>query len=233
MQILPYLILFSYFGSLARDLADIFTGNAGLDTNTTILMGIISGVVMIAVVWYTTHFSRKAISQALLSHSEDLPPELSNDVDVVALLGGNEPADTSLEMSHLSHAALPGGGGGGYHKASTVGSPSGGGSASAGSLARNNSHSLAPGPSNDDVGVPKSTSLSYLHAAGQHVSPRGRLGGGGSNSNTAGEETLHLVGSRAPRGVDGDGLHPRSGHSTPRSHSPGYGYRTNPQQPFS
>jgi hypothetical protein len=37
-QILPYLLLFVYFGSLARNLADIFTGRTGLDTNTTLAM---------------------------------------------------------------------------------------------------------------------------------------------------------------------------------------------------
>lgn len=38
LQILPYLLLFVYFGSLARNLADIFTGKTGLGTNTTIVM---------------------------------------------------------------------------------------------------------------------------------------------------------------------------------------------------
>jgi uncharacterized membrane protein YdjX (TVP38/TMEM64 family) len=38
LAILPYLLLFVYFGSLARNLADIFTGRTGLDTNTTLAM---------------------------------------------------------------------------------------------------------------------------------------------------------------------------------------------------
>ncbi len=41
LQILPYLLLFVYFGSLARNLADIFTGKTGLGTNTTIIMAAI------------------------------------------------------------------------------------------------------------------------------------------------------------------------------------------------
>ncbi len=40
-QILPYLLLFVYFGSLARNLADIFTGKAGLGTNGTIVFAVI------------------------------------------------------------------------------------------------------------------------------------------------------------------------------------------------
>lgn len=38
LQILPYLLLFVYFGSLARNLADVFTGRAGLGTNATMVM---------------------------------------------------------------------------------------------------------------------------------------------------------------------------------------------------
>lgn len=41
LQILPYLLLFVYFGSLARNLADIFTGKAGLGTNGTIVFAVI------------------------------------------------------------------------------------------------------------------------------------------------------------------------------------------------
>ena len=44
LQILPYLLLFVYFGSLARNLADIFTGKSGLGTNTTIAMAAVRWV---------------------------------------------------------------------------------------------------------------------------------------------------------------------------------------------
>jgi len=90
LQILPYLLLFVYFGSLARNLADIFTGAAGLDTNTTIVMGVISGVAMVGIVWYTTYVSRRAMNEALREHASELPPEIMGDADVVTLLGGPE-----------------------------------------------------------------------------------------------------------------------------------------------
>ena len=40
-QILPYLRRLVSFGSLARNLADIFTGKAGLGTNGTIVFAVI------------------------------------------------------------------------------------------------------------------------------------------------------------------------------------------------
>ena len=44
LQILPYLLLFVYFGSLVCNLADIFTGKTGLGTNTTIVMAAVRWV---------------------------------------------------------------------------------------------------------------------------------------------------------------------------------------------
>lgn len=85
-QILPYIILFVYFGSLARNLADVFTGAASLDPVTTLVMGVVSGVSMVAMVWYTTHISRRAVSHALRDHAEQLPPELTQDEEVANLL---------------------------------------------------------------------------------------------------------------------------------------------------
>ena len=90
LQILPYLLLFVYFGSMARNLADIFTGSTQLDTRTTIIMGIVSCGAMVAIVWYTTYISRQAVNNALRQHAEDLPPELTGDEDVLHLLGGHE-----------------------------------------------------------------------------------------------------------------------------------------------
>ena len=63
-QILPYLVLFVYFGSLARDMADIFAGKAGLNPSATVAMGALSAVLLVAIVWYTTHFSRQAHAAA-------------------------------------------------------------------------------------------------------------------------------------------------------------------------
>lgn len=44
-----------------------------------------------ALVWYGTHVSRKAMAEALREHADDLPPEITGDEDVVSLLGGSEP----------------------------------------------------------------------------------------------------------------------------------------------
>ena len=97
LSILPYLLLFVYFGSLARNLADVFTGAAGLDTKTTIIMGMVSAIAMVGVVWYTTHVSRRAVNEALQKHADELPPEITGDAEVAELLGqhvhGNEILD--------------------------------------------------------------------------------------------------------------------------------------------
>jgi uncharacterized membrane protein YdjX (TVP38/TMEM64 family) len=90
LSILPYLILFVYFGSMARNLADVFTGETGLDTKTTVVMACASGVALVGFVWYATHISRKAMGDALREHADELPPELTHDEDVVSLLGGQE-----------------------------------------------------------------------------------------------------------------------------------------------
>ena len=58
-QVIPYLLLFVYFGSLARNLADVFSGRTGLGRGATIAAGAASAVVMVCVVWYTTHVSRR------------------------------------------------------------------------------------------------------------------------------------------------------------------------------
>ena len=70
VQILPYLILFVYFGSMARNLADVFTGETGLDTKTTVVMACASGVALVGFVWYATHISRKAMGDALREHAD-------------------------------------------------------------------------------------------------------------------------------------------------------------------
>lgn len=57
--------MFVYFGSLARTLSDIFGGLAGPDPTTTLLLGGISGVLMVAIVWYTTNMAKWV--QAVLS----------------------------------------------------------------------------------------------------------------------------------------------------------------------
>jgi uncharacterized membrane protein YdjX (TVP38/TMEM64 family) len=96
IAIIPYLVMFVYFGSLARDMADIFTGEAaGFDSSATIIMAIVSAALIIVLVWYTTHISRRAIGEALMTHADELPSELTEDAEVVNLLGGNVGGDFS------------------------------------------------------------------------------------------------------------------------------------------
>ena len=85
-SILPYLILFVYFGSMARNLADVFTGDTKIDTRATIIMGIGSGLAIGGLVWYATHVSRKAMGDALREHADDLPRDFMNDEEVAQLL---------------------------------------------------------------------------------------------------------------------------------------------------
>lgn len=86
LSIIPYLVLFVYFGSMARNLADIFTGEAKIDTRATLAMGIGSGIALGALVWYATKVSRKAMGEALRDHADDLPREIMDDEDVAHLL---------------------------------------------------------------------------------------------------------------------------------------------------
>lgn len=106
-SILPYLILFVYFGSLARNLADVFTGAAGLDTKTTITMGVVSALAMVGIVWYTTHISRKAVNQALQRHADELPPEITEDEEVAELLGQLGRRKDAASSSRVEEVAGP------------------------------------------------------------------------------------------------------------------------------
>ncbi|WPT16500.1 TVP38/TMEM64 family membrane protein [Picochlorum sp. SENEW3] len=107
VSILPYLLLFVYFGSMARNLADVFTGETNLDSKATIVMGSGSGIALVGLVWYATHVSRKAMGDALREHANDLPHEITHDDDVVQLLGGQnsndlENADLEEDVSSFS-----------------------------------------------------------------------------------------------------------------------------------
>lgn len=187
---------------MARSLADIFTGAAGLDTPTTIIMGVVSCVAMVGIVWYTTYISRKAVNNALRQHAEELPPELTGDEEVVNLLGGPDPIehphgeielgearnDTAVEVTEIlgsGAAALSGG----------------------------------------QVGTPRSRQRSAMQLGGNSGSASGdeesqALIGKGVRRNE-----LVKQGS-------GPGLHHvRSGHTSPRSPSPKVGSsRWNPRQ---
>jgi uncharacterized membrane protein YdjX (TVP38/TMEM64 family) len=93
LSILPYLVLFVYFGSMARNLADIFTGEAKIDTRATLAMGIGSGIALGGFVWYATHVSRKAMGEALRDHADNLPREIIDDEEVAHLLSVGEPSN--------------------------------------------------------------------------------------------------------------------------------------------
>ncbi|KDD72781.1 hypothetical protein H632_c2907p0, partial [Helicosporidium sp. ATCC 50920] len=94
LAVLPYLALFAYFGSLARDMADVFSGEAAaLDPTAQIAVAIGSGVLVLVAVWYTTHVSRRAVAEALRAHADQLPPELTSDAEVMELLMASTLAD--------------------------------------------------------------------------------------------------------------------------------------------
>lgn len=239
LAIMPYLFLFVYFGSMARSLADIFTGAAGLDTSSTIIMGIISCTAMVGIVWYTTHISRKAVNSALREHGEGLPPELTGDEDVVTLLGGPELGGVDIvdggEMGVVSpHVAVvqmselaPGGGGGGGFsiKASTLGNDLGltfgSGTGSKVLLAS------ASGPSSGSGSGTAITPTRSRQRSSAAITAAATGGFGSSIPTTINdeEETAALVG-KAPRISDihqqgtSTGLHVRSNHASPRSGSP-------------
>lgn len=75
LSIIPYLVLFVYFGSMARNLADVVTGDAKIDGRWTAVMALCSGVALVLLVWYVAHVSRKAMA------------EMVNEEDVSELLG--------------------------------------------------------------------------------------------------------------------------------------------------
>jgi uncharacterized membrane protein YdjX (TVP38/TMEM64 family) len=248
LAIMPYLFLFVYFGSMARSLADIFTGAAGLDTSSTIIMGIVSCAAMVGIVWYTTHISRKAVNSALREHGEGLPPELTADEDVVTLLGGPElsgvdiadggemgvlsPHVAVVQMTEFNNGMSSNGGG--------MNSSSGGGGGGLGGSGGSGSSKILASASGPTFGSGGMTTA---------ITPRGRqrssatiaaasLGGSGIGSGGFGslipngeEETAALVG-KAPRmsdiqqqggsggGGNSSGLHVRSNHASPRSGSP-------------
>ncbi|KAL6768699.1 hypothetical protein ACKKBG_A15830 [Auxenochlorella protothecoides x Auxenochlorella symbiontica] len=103
--VLPYLALFVYAGSLARSLADVLAGDTGLDAGATLGVALASGALMLAAVWYTTHVSRRAIARTLLRHGDGLPPELTTDADVVALLQVASFGEEGAEEGAAGHAA--------------------------------------------------------------------------------------------------------------------------------
>lgn len=248
VAITPYLFLFVYFGSMARSLADIFTGAAGLDTTSTIIMGIVSGTAMVGIVWYTTHISRKAVNSALREHGEGLPPELTADDDVVTLLGGPELGGVDIadggEMGMMSPhvqivqmSELGGGGGSGSFSnkvISTHGDGLGiGGASSTGPQVLLGSASVhSPSSSSGTAMSPtrgRQRPSAAIAAAAALANGGGSGGFGSLIPNRDNEEEATAVVGKAPRISDiqqqngsgtGTGLHVRSNHASPRSLSP-------------
>lgn len=63
--IIPGTFLYTYFGSLATDIASIVSGNSGPDTTTTIITAVVSGVVIILVLVIVTYYAKRALRQSL------------------------------------------------------------------------------------------------------------------------------------------------------------------------
>lgn len=103
LAVIPYLVMFVYFGSLARTLSDIFSGLAGPDTRTTILLGTVSGVLLVAIVWWTTQFARQAIRDALQEDTDEAVADAAtSEMDVLSLLRGVQAADSAGESQDVA-----------------------------------------------------------------------------------------------------------------------------------
>uniref|UniRef100_A0A7S1SMR2 VTT domain-containing protein n=1 Tax=Tetraselmis chuii TaxID=63592 RepID=A0A7S1SMR2_9CHLO len=63
--IIPGTFLYTYFGSLATDIASIVRGEGGPDTTTTIITAVVSGVVIVAVLVLVTYYAKRALRQSL------------------------------------------------------------------------------------------------------------------------------------------------------------------------
>lgn len=244
--IIPYLFLFVYFGSMARSLADIFTGAAGLDVSSTILIGIISCTAMVGIVWYTTHISRKAVNTALREHGEGLPPELTGDDDVVTLLGwpelggvdiadGGEMGTMSPHVHVVQMSELGGGGGSGSFNNKAVGVNMDNFGVNGVSGIGTQVLASTSGPSAGSSGGSAITPTTRgRHRASAAIAAAAANGGGGfgsliPNRNSEEEERATALVGKAPRISDiqqqggsgtATGLHVRSNHASPRSGSP-------------
>lgn len=71
--VLPWLSLFTYVGSMAHTLADVLNGSVSPDTSTSLIIGVVSGVLLVAAVLYTGYVSKRAIAEAFRDNSNTLP----------------------------------------------------------------------------------------------------------------------------------------------------------------
>jgi len=95
ISIIPYLILFVYFGSMARNLADVVTGDARLvDGQWTVVLAVCSGLAIVSLVWYVTHVSRKAMKNMV---DEEEVSELLGD----AVGNSVQNSDRDIELTSM------------------------------------------------------------------------------------------------------------------------------------
>lgn len=62
LAIIPWSITFVYFGSMAKSMADILEGRAGPHGASSVVLLALSGVMLVAVVVYSTIIARSASS---------------------------------------------------------------------------------------------------------------------------------------------------------------------------
>jgi len=69
---LPGTIMYVYFGSLARNLADVANGKAGPNLKIQIVIWVVSGVVIVATVVFITIIAKRAINKAFKEQEEKM-----------------------------------------------------------------------------------------------------------------------------------------------------------------
>lgn len=140
VAVLPWLSLFTYVGSMAHTLADVLNGNVSPDTTTSLLIGVVSGVLLIAAVLYTGYVSKRAIAEAFRdggSGGGSLVGEESS--------GSDRDSATDDEEASLLTTAESGAGAGSSSSAPAEGGRGRGSSNGGGTGAAMNGHGGPPG----------------------------------------------------------------------------------------
>ncbi|EIE18549.1 hypothetical protein COCSUDRAFT_68258 [Coccomyxa subellipsoidea C-169] len=78
VAIVPWSITFVYFGSMAKNMADILEGRAGPHGASSVALLAMSGVMLVAVVVYSTIIARRAIREALSKGGNSTDEELQS-----------------------------------------------------------------------------------------------------------------------------------------------------------
>ncbi|KAK9902020.1 hypothetical protein WJX75_001367 [Coccomyxa subellipsoidea] len=76
VAIVPWSITFVYFGSMAKNMADILEGRAGPHGASSVALLALSGIMLVAVVVYSTIIARRAIKEALSKGGSSADEEL-------------------------------------------------------------------------------------------------------------------------------------------------------------